>query len=259
MLAKDTLTILNKTTKELETYNVHTGELVATSRSLVGSSQIVFDLGIAEHICMLIREGHTLRKISEMEGMPSYHVILSWRGQHPDFAKAMKTATSDRATVFHDKAVDVLEKEEYLDRDSLNNAKFKFDGFIRLAEKGNPNQYAAKPTTIVAGGSQSPTIIVNTGIRRTPQHVEGETYADTQAEDTDTGREVCELRTGETSIRYEQGQVTPSGYGEDDAGVFGEIQGGVDEGFDDSLSSTSSEEEGQEEEQEECNKGHPQW
>lgn len=253
MLAKDTLTLLNKKTKELETYNVHTGELVASGTSLQGSSQIVFDLGIAEHICMLIREGNTLRTIATMEGMPSLHVILSWRSRHPDFAKAMKVAEYDRAAVFHDKAVAVLDADDYDSKDELNKAKFKFDGYLRLAEKGDPNKYAAKPTTVLAGGSAAPTIIVNTGIRRTPQHVEGDTYAEETTEDTDAGRIVQEVRAGDTTIQYREDD-----FGGAFAGGFGGIQGGVDEGFVDSTS--SSYQEGSEEKgEEESNEGDEQW
>lgn len=246
MLAKDTLTILNKSSNELETYNVHTGELISTSSGLVGSNRIVFDLGIAETICTLIREGNTLDRISKMEGMPSYHVMMAWRNHHPDFAKAMEISRRDRATVYHDRAVDVLERDDYLDKESLNNAKFKFDSYMKLAEKGNPDRYAAKPTTVVAGGGQSaPTIIVNTGISRIPQHVEGETYAQETAEDTDTGREVHTLRAEDIDIEFDWGVTRESGNGGDSK----QVAGGVSEGFADSSSFEQTNDE----------EGDPQW
>lgn len=239
MLAKDTLTILNKNTKELETYNVHTGELIATNSSVAGSNQIVFDLGIAEHICMLVREGCTLSRIAQRPDMPSYHTILSWVSTHKDFAKAIEMAKKDRASVYHDRAVEVLEADDYLDKDSLNNAKFKFDSYLKLAEKGDPNRYAAKPTTVVAGGAQAPTIIVNTGISRTPQHVEAESYAEETIENTDGGREVHTLQAEDIDIEFNWGVARESGNGGDSK----QVAGGVSEGFADSSTFHQDEEE----------------
>lgn len=245
MLAKDTLTILNKETKELETYNIHTGELVGTNSSVAISSKIVFDLDIAEYICMQVREGATMKQISAKPNMPSYHVILSWAAIHKDFGRALERAKQDRATVYHDKAVEILEKDDYLDKDSLNNAKFKFDGFVKLAEKGNPDAYAAKPTTVVAGGSAAPTIIVNTGITRIPKHVEGDSYAEATITHTERDGGVQTLSAGDTDITIDTGITGKCRDGEGFAGA----EGGVSEGIADS----SSLSEGYEEYEEESN------
>ena len=184
MESRSILTILNKQTGELETRNIHTGELVATSNAMVAGAAFIYSMEVADAICSLVREGLTYKKISMLRNMPSLHLIFAWKNAHPDFAKRLKEARADRAALFHDRAVEVLEDDEPLTRDAVTAAKFKFDGWLKLAEKGDPNTYSAKPTSLPS--SQAPTmIVINTGISRDePITVNGEVY---EKESTNAG------------------------------------------------------------------------
>lgn len=169
MEEKNTMTLLNKQTKALETYNIHTGELVATSGQLVRS--FVYSLEIAEAICNLIREGKTLNDIALIEGMPQLHTMYQWRRYHPDFRKHMSDAKKDRAEYFHDKAVEALRDSAGASKEEVPGAKLQFDGFIKLAERGNPEEYNAKPQMLQQSAAPA-MIVINTGINREPTTIE---------------------------------------------------------------------------------------
>jgi len=172
MKAKETMTLLNKSTGTLETFNIHTGELVVRDGELISTQ--LYTVELADAICNLVREGLTYEKISSIKDMPPRHLIFAWRNTHPDFARNLKNARRDRATYFNDKAIAVLEDSGKIDREDVPEAKFKFDSYMRLAERGSPDEYAAQPKTAMV---QTPaTIIINTGINRQPVTIEGEVY-----------------------------------------------------------------------------------
>lgn len=169
MEVKNTITLLNKQTKALETFDMFTGELVSSSTELVPS--FIYTVEMAQAICNLVREGHTLQEIAAMEGMPKLHAIYGWRSGHPDFKKALVEAKKDRAEYFHDKAVAALQSAEGAAKEEVPAAKLQFDGWLKLAEKGNPEEYNPKPQ-MLQGGAAPAMIVINTGINREPTTVE---------------------------------------------------------------------------------------
>lgn len=44
-----------------------------------------YGVAIAEEICLLVAEGHSLREIGNMPDMPSFRTICRWQYEHPDF------------------------------------------------------------------------------------------------------------------------------------------------------------------------------
>jgi predicted secreted protein len=40
---------------------------------------------IVEHVCELLSEGHSLRKICERKGMPERRTVHRWLAQHDEF------------------------------------------------------------------------------------------------------------------------------------------------------------------------------
>jgi hypothetical protein len=189
---KETMTLLNPKTKQLETFNIHTGEIVAREGENLPTH--LYSIEIADAICNLIREGKTYTMIAAMEAMPALHAIYRWKEVHPDFAKKLKAARKDRATYFHDKAVDILEESDKIDKDEVSRDKFRFDSFLKLAERGAPTEYGQQ--TQLALGSNAPTmIVINTGINREdPVTFEGEAHVKTS---TTSERKLC--GPGETS------------------------------------------------------------
>lgn len=162
MEEKFAITILNPKTKKLETFDQRTGELIVKEGD--GALTLHYTTELGDAIANLVREGYTLKKIAEIEGMPPLHYIYSWRSGHPDFAKKMKDARKDRATWFHDEAVEVLKESATIEKDEVAREKFRFDSFLKLAERGAPEEYGAKPAGAIGGGAM--TIVINTGINR---------------------------------------------------------------------------------------------
>jgi len=183
----ETMTLLNKQTGELETRNIHTGELVVTEGDLTSSH--IYSVEICDAICNLIREGYTYTSASKAPGMPPLYLIYQWLNRHPEFKKKAADARRDRATFFHDEAV--RELGETADREDVPVGKFKFDGYMKLAEKGNPDEYGQKTAAL---GQMAPTmIVINTGINRDePITVEG--VYDGQGSDGARRRESSEQR-----------------------------------------------------------------
>jgi len=164
------LVLLNKNTGKLETFNIHTGELVATEGTV--PSTFVYSVEMGEAICNLIREGRTVHEIATLKGMPPLHLIYRWRNAHPDFSQKLKAAKHDRADYFHDKAVEVLEKSDGFTKDEAPMTKLRFDGYLKLAEKNNPEEYTDKNKQVA--GSSTTVIMIDTGIRRHETIIEGE-------------------------------------------------------------------------------------
>jgi len=158
---KYALTLLDKNTKKLNTYDIRTGEIISSDGVITERNKYRYSLEIGDAICSLIREGHTLTKIAAMDGLPSLHLLYKWRNLHPDFKKRLDEARGDRADYYHDKAEAALEDVD--EKEDVPVGKLKFDGYMKLAEKGNPTQYGARPPGDKIGALQ---IIVNTGIIR---------------------------------------------------------------------------------------------
>lgn len=183
MNRRDVMTVLNTQTKILETFNIHTGELVASSTQV--SQQWVYSLEIADAIINLVRQGKTYTSICTMEGFPPLHIFYQWRSIHPDFSKRLQDARADRANYFHDKAVDVLDSAEGITKDEVPGAKLRFDGYMKLAEKGSPSEFGNK-IEHVGDGIAPKMIILNTGINRGDSH---------EQENIDGGRDIQTIPT----------------------------------------------------------------
>ncbi len=149
---------------------------------------------IADAICNLVREGKTLKEIAEMEGTPQLHTIYNWRRLHPDFKKKLTDCKKDRAEYFHDKAVQALLDADGVSKEEVPAAKLQFDGWLKLAEKGNPEEYNPKPQ-VLQGGAAPAMIVINTGINREPLTVE-----------VNNEQEICIDREPESGLRDIHGE-----------------------------------------------------
>lgn len=156
------MTLLDKQSGSLVTYDIRTGEKLSVDGVVVQKSQYGYSLEIADAVCNLLREGHTLTKISKMDNMPQLTVLYRWMSVHPDFKKMVEAAKVDRGSYNLDKAQTILEEIDPEDtpRDVLLAKKFQFEGHIKLAEKDNPKLLEK------AQGAAPLQIVVNTGIIR---------------------------------------------------------------------------------------------
>lgn len=203
MEEKFAMTILDKSTGKLVTRDIRTGEVIAEEGSSV--PQYLYSLEMADAICNLVREGHTYKEISGMKGMPSSHLIHSWRSQHPDFARNLKQARRDRASWFHDEAVELIKDSVTLEKDEVAREKFRFDGLMRLSEIDDQDTYGKKTTGHGAAGPT--TIVINTGITRQEvievQYEQSESNGEDGRQPTDIDGRVSERSDAEIRIGAE--------------------------------------------------------
>ena len=177
------ISIRNKVNGALETYDIRTGDLVQTN-GIVTQNGFTYTVQTAEAICNLVAEGYSLSRISEMKGMPSSSVMYRWRELHPEFRNRLKAARAVRAEVYRDKAEQIL--EDTIDKDEVPVNKFKFDGYMRLAEKDAPEMYGTS-AQLNTGQGMSLKLVVNTGIVRDEATIEGECY-ETTNDESDCGQ-----------------------------------------------------------------------
>lgn len=66
-------------TEDKEINNLHVnGNRLARKRAK-------YTIALAEEICLLVAEGHSLREIAKMPDMPSLRTLMRWQYEHPDF------------------------------------------------------------------------------------------------------------------------------------------------------------------------------
>ncbi len=136
----------------------------------------------ADQICMLVTEGHTLKEISKIKGMPPMHIIYSWTRNNKKFKEDLHVARQDRAHFYHDHAIDVaMETRRKID---VPVNKFKVETLKWAAEKGNASTYGSK--TVHEGNPEAPIqFIIDTGVRRTPIEVQAEQVVQVESKTED--------------------------------------------------------------------------
>lgn len=156
------ITQMDPETKEMVRYDIRTGEEVSRSGKLVAKARFAYNMEMADTICYFLREGKSMNWIAKQPNLPSRSVIYGWMEAHPDFQEKVKRAKANRAEYHRDKAEEILENA---DEFTVKVDKLKFDGYMKLAEKGDPATYA--PGGNKGGGSAGPIqIVVQTGISR---------------------------------------------------------------------------------------------
>lgn len=172
----------NPTTGKLEVICLDTGEVLSNEGADVAKYK--YNMETALLVCQEIREGATLKKLSQKLGI-DLSVIHYWQRRYPQFAQEMKIARQERAEYFHDKVLELA--DEVIDRDDVAVARFKTDQYKWAAEKGNPEAYGNK--TQVSGSIENKVsmIVLNTGIKRVKPDIE----VDYEQKDTsDTGQQI---------------------------------------------------------------------
>jgi hypothetical protein len=128
-----------------------------------GRRQYPYSPFLVDLICRRIAEGETITSICREPGMPSYNTICKWRREHDEFSKAYLRARNDRAEIFFDKAIEVVENADP-QRDQVALAKVKSDVYRYAAKVSNPTDFGE--TTKVSGTIGVAQIHIETGVRR---------------------------------------------------------------------------------------------
>ena len=173
------MSTINKTTGSLETYDIRTGELIRSDGMALETGK-VYSEALGDAIAGLIGEGRSLISIAKQPGMPSVGVMHRWAQLYPTFKSKVQMARRYRADVYREKAESIL--ENLADKEEVPVAKLKFEGYMRLAEKDNPEMYG-NASQAVSGQGMSLKLVVNTGIVRDGNIVEGVEYEKKDDED----------------------------------------------------------------------------
>lgn len=212
MNKKYLLTQYNEKAGHFETYDIRSGELVAANSVVTVFEKYIYSDEISEHICHKLAEGLSLSDISKLKKMPSLPTIYRWQAVFPEFRNKIRAAKKMRAEVYRDKAL--AEVENAHTKDDVPIAKFKFDSYMKLAERDNPDDYGS---AVQAGsGGVSLQIVVSTGI--VEDDIEGEAYVVGES-DTESFEELSETtgqRAGTLSALGEDRGISGQDIGEDD-------------------------------------------
>lgn len=115
-----------------------------------------------DFICQQIAEGLSLRRLSELPGMPSPAIIYRWRKENPDFQEAYEDALRLRAEMAAEELIDTsvidsMDREDLL-RERARDEKRRFH-----AEKFAPDRFGARVKH--TGDEKQPIqMIINTGV-----------------------------------------------------------------------------------------------
>ena len=119
-----------------------------------------YNKAIANVIIQKMIEGDSLTKISKLQGMPSYSIMVMWRKQNPEFDSAIDEMRKHRAEWVRDMVADNLDKVP--DKEDIPGLKLQFDKIKWLAKVDNPELYSDK---VLADSGQAPVkIIIETGV-----------------------------------------------------------------------------------------------
>ena len=124
---------------------------------------------LALHICELLADGHPLRRITQMDGMPRSSTVYEWLQIHEDFADMYTRAREDAADAMADEIVaiadeqpelvPIYDKEGQLVEIKIDTAfmawqKNRMDARKWTASKLKPRKYGDRQ--ILAGDADNP-------------------------------------------------------------------------------------------------------
>ena len=138
---------------------------------------------IGDEICMLMSEGLSVLKISEMDGMPEYRKIMRWRNAHEDFRHNYARAREARADflveealqIIDDKSQDILDIKEGGDSRMITNsaavarAKLQFEGRKWAAGQMAPKNWGQQGLQVTGEDGGPVKVTVNVMLKKAPK------------------------------------------------------------------------------------------
>jgi transposase-like protein len=127
----------------------------------VGVPGVRYSALLGDAIGQAILEGGTIREVCRRFGI-TYGTFCKWRRQHEDFRQAVEDAKRDRAEVYFEKMVDIVEATS-ADKDEVALSRLKTDVYRHMAAVGNE---AFSPVNRQKIDARIGAVSVETGIRR---------------------------------------------------------------------------------------------
>lgn len=123
-----------------------------------------YDPDIGKAVCLLVREGFTLKEVVQRLPIKSVTNIYSWRSNHVDFREAFEAAKKDAADTFADRILEVASCDS-ISKEDVPGERLKVESYKWLAEKANPQKYS--PKSVISADEDHPLqILIDTGISR---------------------------------------------------------------------------------------------
>lgn len=171
------IVVKNKHTGDLETIDLNTGEIVASSNYLPDEPVYQFKRDIALRICQEVKNGRTLLDIGNDPEFPPLHIISFWQRSERMFQEELIIARKQRSEVYHDKVLEIADNAanlRYTSKEDISNANLAAKQYQWAAERGNPERYGNKVTH--EGSEEKPITmrVINTGINRHKPDIETE-------------------------------------------------------------------------------------
>lgn len=115
-----------------------------------GGRPSTYSQEIASSICAQIADGHSLRKISREEGMPSMTTIFDWLGTKPEFAEQYARAKEAQADALAEDMLDIADmppsigEKGTVDAGDVAHMRLRIDTRKWIASKLKPKKYGDK-------------------------------------------------------------------------------------------------------------------
>jgi len=130
-----------------------------------------FNAEMAEKICHLVTEGHSLRQIAKQPGMPVPSTITLWLLRHDDFSVQYTRAREIQADRFADEIVGIADdgtndwiererkdgsKDIVLDHEHVDRSRLRVDARKWLMARMAPKKYGERVTQELIGKDGGP-------------------------------------------------------------------------------------------------------
>lgn len=123
-----------------------------------GGRPTLYSTEMCDRICSLLIEGHTLRQIGELEGLPGKRTIISWLAKHVEFQHRYARAREMQALIAEDEIIEIADdsSHDYIDRtvngqkqatfnrQNVERAKLRVEARKWLMSKRMPKRYGDK-------------------------------------------------------------------------------------------------------------------
>ena len=76
---------------------------------MIYTEKSIYTEKLAEQICDYIKEGKTLRTISEIDGMPNKSTILKWRNNNNEFKDQYTRAKEEQSEAFNEELIEIAD------------------------------------------------------------------------------------------------------------------------------------------------------
>lgn len=131
----------------------------------LGGRPTIYSEEACNRICALLIEGHTLRQIGELDGLPSKRTIMDWLAKHEEFQHHYVRAREVQAYLGEDEIIEIADdgsrdfvervvkgrKQTVFDKQNVERAKLRVEARKWLMAKRLPKRYGEKIDHSVSG------------------------------------------------------------------------------------------------------------